>query len=389
MNYIIYSDGRFDVCVNGKSIESDCKMITHYKRANEELRKSHEWKSGTEPVFAESYMMPYKADFFEPRVNGITSVGGDYFYYSLELEKGGGIYKKSKTAPEDEAFIFTSNDIVPQHLHAVGSRLACSLKYPDGTSHIAMFVSERPDYYEFTGGDSVDEHPFIYNGKIFFDSAGVRRGDNGEMTLGNRGISVYDIESKTVTDLFYSEDYEYILPRISTNGDLYCIRRPRKKETSVGGLLIGIITAPFWIFAAVVGFLSAFVRIFTGKQLLGKNNRDSVKESAKEIIDGCDIDIEREEKRNAKNGERYPGYAPSDWELIRIKDVDGIMSVERTSELLNKAERLCRGVIGYELTDNNAAVISNGNCLVFRDGKRSELVSQKISINRNFTVTDI
>ena len=36
--------------------------------------------------------------------------------------------------------------------------------------------------------------------------------------------------------------------------------------------------------------------------------------SAKEIIDGCDIDIEREVMRNRKAGEKYPGYAPRSWE---------------------------------------------------------------------------
>ena len=385
MDHIIFSDGRFTVCKGGKSIESESKMITHYKNADEQLRKAHDWKSGTEPVFAENYMISHSERFFEPRVNGIASVGGDYFYYSLELEKGGGIYKKSKNEPENEAFIFTSSDVVPQHLHADGSRLACSLKYLDGTSHIAMFVAERPDYYEFTGGDSIDEHPFIYNGKILFDSAGIRRDEKGGFAVSNRGISVYDIESRSVSELLYSEDYEYVLPKVASDGDLYCIRRPRQRERSAGSALVGVITAPFWIFAALVGFVSSFVRIFTGKQLLGKNNMDSAKESAKEIIDGCELDIEREEKRNAKIGEKYPGYAPSSWELVKFKGgADG-----SSSWALKDAITVCRGVIGYEITESGTVVISNGNCLVVREGKKSELITKKLSINRNFTVSNI
>lgn len=389
MDYVTYSDGQFTVCKNGTTTDSDCKMITHYKNADEQLRRSHEWKSATDPMFKESYMIPHAESGFEPRVNGISSVDGDYFYYSLELEKGGGIYKKSKTSPDDEAFVFTSNDVVPQHLHTAGNRLACSLKYHDGTSHIAMFISERPDYHEFTGGDSIDEHPFIYNGKVFFDSAGIRRDANGGSAIGNKGISVYDIEKRLVTPLFYSEDSEYILPRVDTDGNLYCIRKPRQKEGSVGGALLGIITAPFWIFAALVGFLSAFVRIFTGKQLMGKSNRESVKESAKEIIDGCEIDIEREEKRNAKAGEKYPGYAPNNWELIKIKGIDAIETEEQAQSAIKNAERICRGVIGYEITENGSVVISNGNCIINRNGNTTELVTRKIAINRNFTVINV
>jgi len=388
MNHIVFSGGRFYVTQNGVTVESDCKMISHYKNVSEQLRKSHDWKASTDHVFGDVYMMPLSDSYFEPRVNGIASVSGDYFYYGLELEKGGGVYKKSKTDPDDEGFIFTSNDIVPQHLHADGSRLTCSMKYHDGTSHIAMFLSERPDYFEFTGGDSIDEHPFIYNGKIFFDSAGIRRDESGSATLGNKGISVYDIEKRTVTQLFYSENDEYLLPKLDSDGNLYCIRRPRKKDGSVGGAVVGLITAPFWIFAALVGFLSAFVRIFTGKQLMGKSNRDKAKESAKEIIDGCDIDIELEEKRNAKAGEKYPGYAPQSWELIKIENGAYIDTEEKAIDALNKAKRICRGVIGFEITEEGI-VTSNGKCILLHNEGKTELVTKGEAINRNFTVINV
>ena len=95
MNYVLYSDGRFEVSKDGTVTTSDCKMINHYKFASEQLRQSHEWKNGTEHVFGDSFMIE-RNSYFEPRVNGITSVDGDFFYYGLELEKGGGIYKKSK-----------------------------------------------------------------------------------------------------------------------------------------------------------------------------------------------------------------------------------------------------------------------------------------------------
>ena len=95
MNYITFSDGCFTVCKNGSVTDSECKMITHYKNADAELRRSHEWKSGTEPVFAESYMIHRSEVAYDPRVNGIASVDGDHFYYSIELEKGGGFIRKA------------------------------------------------------------------------------------------------------------------------------------------------------------------------------------------------------------------------------------------------------------------------------------------------------
>lgn len=388
MNYILFSRGSFQISIDDQTTVSDSKMINHYKNITEQLRQSHDWKSGTEHIFGDSFMLSKGNSYFEPIVNGISSVNGDHFYYGLELEKGGGIYKKSKVDADDEGFLFTSNDIVPQHISACGNRIACSMKYADGTSHIAMFVSERPDYYEFTAGDSVDEHPFIHNGTVLFTSAGVRRDINGNVSLGNRGISKYDIEKRSVQQLLYSEDHEYLLPKVDTNGDLYCIRRPVEKRASVGSALIGVLTAPFWIFAAIVGFLSAFVRIFSGKQLMGKSNRDSAKETAKEIVDGCDIDIEREEKRNRKAGDKYPGYAPRSWELIRIPN-GANMTDAQLSEAGLKPERVCRGVIGYELLGDGSFVISNGSCIVHHYDGGVKLISKAGAVNRNFTVLNV
>ena len=391
MDHIIFSNGHFTVCLDGTRIDSACKAISHYKSVIEQLRVARDWKSGTEHVFGDSYMIPMDDSYFEPSINGLSSISGDYFYYSLELDKGGGIYKKSKNNPDDEGFVFTSVEIVPQHLHADGSRLACSMKYSDGTSHIAMFLSERPDYIEFTGGESVDEHPFIYNGMIFFDSAGIRRDQNGNFFIGNRGISVYDIKSNSIIELFYSEDNEFLLPKVANNGDLYCIKRPAQKESSRCNSLISVITAPFWIFAALIGFISVFVRIFSGKQLLGKSKQESVKASAKEIIDGCDIDIEREEKRNTKRGEQYPGYAPHNWELIKIEKGAFITDRDSAKDALKNAVCVHRGVIGYDINDElNAITISNGNCLFCKyNNGRIDLITKSRSINRNFTVVNI
>ena len=180
-----------------------------------------------------------------------------------------------------------------------------------------------------------------------------------------------------------------MLPKIDQEGNLYFIKRPAKNHTQ-RNTFINIITAPFWIFAAIVGFVSAFVRIFSGKQLLGKSRRDSAKESAKEIIDGCDIDIEHEEKRNIKNSEKYPGYAPRNWELIKIENISNIKTKEDAETALKNAICIHHGVIGYEIINPQTVVISNGNCVFSKqlDGKQDLIVKSR-AINRNFTVINI
>lgn len=389
MNYIIYSDGAFEIGINGNKTLSDCKIISHYKNTCEQIRRSKNWKSSTEHVFEDSFMIS-SDHFFEPRIHGVATNGGSDFYYALELENGGGIYKKSKlSVSDDEGFVFTSNDIIPQHISCFGNRLVCSMQYPDLTKHIVMFISERPDYYELTAGESVDEHPFIFNEDIYFSTCGIRRDENGIPSFGNRGIAKYNIPSQTVTELCSSDEYEYLLPKVDRFGNLYCIRKPIQKESG-SNALINLITAPFWIFAGIVGFICAFTRIFTGKQLMGKSNTDSAKESAKEIIDGCDIDIALEEKRNAKSGEAYPSYAPRSWELIMIPNGAYSTTPEQFNSALKNAKTVCRGVIGYELLDDGSYIISNGNCIVHHSlNKEENLIARSRAINRNFTVLNV
>ena len=110
MNYIIYSNGLFTINTKNAKLDSDSKIITHYKNTVEQLRRSHDWKSATDHVFADSYIIPPTDSYFEPQINSITSIPGDYFYYSTELDKGGGIYKKNKTNSDDEGFVFTSRE---------------------------------------------------------------------------------------------------------------------------------------------------------------------------------------------------------------------------------------------------------------------------------------
>lgn len=388
MDYIIYSDGSFEISVNGSKHLSECKIIRHYKDTCEQLRRSHEWKGATDRVFSESYLIQTDDPYFAPRMHGIAS-GSECFYYALELENGGGIYKKSKSASGDEGFVYTSNTSIPQHLNIDGNRLVCSLQFPDLTKHIAMFISERPDYYQLTDGESVDEHPFVYGENIYFTTSGIHRDENGGTTIANKGIARFDIAHNSVTELLTSEKYEYLIPKIDAIGDLYCIRRPTKNTSANGSLIIDIITAPFWIFMGIISFILTFTRIFTGKQLMGKNVGSAAAGSAKEIIDGCEIDIAREEKRNKRSGELNYSYAPRNWELIKLGNASSI-TPETSAAALRDAKVLCHGVIGYELLDDGTFVTSNGNYLIHHlSGGASEVIAKAHGIDRNFTVLNV
>lgn len=388
MNYIIYSDGNFEIYNDGQKALLESRPIRHYKDTCEQLKRSHDWKSETDHIFSDNFMIPEETACFEPKVRGITSNGGECFYYALELENGGGIYKKNRLYSDEEGFVYTSRNAVPQHPHSQGNRLVCSIQLPDQTKHIVMFVSDCPDYYELTAGESVDEHPFIYGGYVYFTTSGIHRNEDGSVVLGNKCIARYDIENNEVTELFSSEKYDLMMPRIDDSGNLYFIKRPINKA-SESNVLIDIITAPFWIFAAIVGFICTFTRIFSGKQLLGKNNSVAAHETAQEIIDGCNIDISREEKRNARSKEPYPSYAPKSWELVRIDGGANITSADVACNALKKAHCIRRGVIGYELLDDGTFVISNGNCLIHCSSDSAKLITKARAINQNFTVNNL
>lgn len=388
MNYIIFSDGNFEISVNGNKNLSECKIIKHYNDTCEQLRRSHEWKSATDHVFGDNFLIPNDAPYFSPRMHGIAS-DNDRFYYTLELENGGGIYKKSKYDSGDEGFVYTSGVSVPQYPMVAGNRLVCSMLFSDLTKHLVMFISERPDYYQLTDGESIDEHPYLYGEDIYFTTSGIHRDDNGNAITSNKGIARYNIASNSVTELFSSERYEYLVPKIDAHGVLYCIRRPAQDASGNGNLLIDLITAPFWIFMGIVGFILTFTRIFTGKQLMGKNTKNSAAESAKEIIDGCEIDIAREEKRNSRSGDKNYSYAPRNWELIEIGDAASV-TPQTAPHMFKDAKVICHGVIGFEFLDDGTFVTSNGNYLIHHllNGD-TEVIAKAHGIDQNFTVLNV
>lgn len=63
------------------------------------------------------------------------------------------------------------------------------------------------------------------------------------------------------------------------------------------------------------------------------------------------INADKALKENQKRGEKFPGIAPGDWELIKLDSA-------------GKTHTLKRGVIDYDLTSEGDIIYSSGNNLI-------------------------
>ena len=70
------------------------------------------------------------------------------------------------------------------------------------------------------------------------------------------------------------------------------------------------------------------------------------------MIDGNLINAEQIRKQNEKKGEKYPGFIPSDWELVRC-DMDG-----------ENLQVLAGGVLDYTLSPQGDPIFSNGSYIL-------------------------
>jgi len=149
--------------------------------------------------------------------------------------------------------------------------------------------------------------------------------------------------------------FDYYYPFEDQDGNLYFIRRPHK-QNSGGMTIVDYITAPFKILRALGGMLDLFTRRHTGESLKssGANPAKVNQKSQEQIyIDGNLLEAEKTLKKNAAAGDKNPGYAPQDWELV-MKTPDSEEKV------------LQKSVISYCVTPQGTTY-SNGKYIISND----------------------
>lgn len=165
------------------------------------------------------------------------------------------------------------------------------------------------------------------------------------------------MRSGEIADVAGDEKYDFLLPRENRDGDLYCIRRPRQSQEETGPTFLDVLFMPVRLLRAVFGWLNFFTQRYTGESLLkkdsGGNNpaRNRNQSDEEFFIEGNLLNTEQTRKGDALKGEKYPGSAPKNWELVKLGAATSI-------------EVIKRGVLDYSFDTQGGILYSNGRYLL-------------------------
>lgn len=210
-----------------------------------------------------------------------------------------------------------------------------------------------------TSGDSLDENPYLHtDGKIYFNSYGVARDEVGNC-LGYDLSNIYslNIKSMEIDDVINHPKYSLVKP-IPYRKGLLMIKKPADAEEKTN-ILLDILMIPVRILQGIVGFISAFVSFFAGKDLVSDDTPQSngytkakrfSKKEKQLFVSNQFINVDKEMKKNKK--EEFPSFIPKSWKLIFLSNLDNKQNVKEDTYL--------SGIADYCVIDDNNIIATNG-----------------------------
>lgn len=201
-------------------------------------------------------------------------------------------------------------------------------------------------------------------------------GDKIVFALGNKiGLlnrsSVSYLTTGDLEEVVSSEKYDYYLPKSDEEGNVYFIRKPFSINEKPKGSIKDTLLIPVKISRAIYNWMELFTMRYSGETFKkrGPNPAKSDPDEKQVFINGNLINADKALKENQKRGEKFPGIAPGDWELIKLDSA-------------GKTHTLKRGVIDYDLTSEGDIIYSNGNSLIKLSIDGQEEVISKVELAR-------
>lgn len=364
-NIAFLSDGKINILHdNGADMSVqllNCKVAEKYRQREKEIRLKNEWKhSGTGAMFTGTYRGDGDAPDIRLPITGLSPGIDERLFYAINFENGGGIYFKPPNLDDLETPIladmkikFFELDVNPAGRIAV----SCAENYLE--RHIALLKIDETYLRDITEGDCSDCNPkwsLKNEDVLYYDSAGIAYGASGYFAgFGPRSIYRLDTKTGQLDEVLEGGSIEYLCPFEDKDGNLYFIRRPYRQNSGKMSVW-DYISAPFKVLRALGGWLDLFTRRHTGESLKtsGANPAKFDEKSPQQIyIDGNLLEAEKTLKENAAAGDKYPGYAPRDWELVK-KTPAGEETV------------LKKSVISYCVAGNDL-IYSNGKYIIQND----------------------
>lgn len=339
------------------------QFLTKYRTNIQEIQARKAWKTqGSGAKFMGVYSPPQEEglELHNARINGLACTAEGDIVYSVSVDNCSGIFSKNPIdRDESEGHIIHKNNLRFYGVDHNPSTNQLVASIDDGSErHLALFRSGSAAYSLLTEGESVDENPVwsrTDSSTIFYDSCGIGKDGSGRFAgFSPRSICRLDLSTGSLNELVSIEKHDCIQPREDLEGNLYFIKRPLPKASKQSASILSVLLIPYKILKAIFHWANFFTMRYSGDTLTnaGPNPSKAKEKNPEEIyIEGNLVNVAKTLRQNEARGEKYPGIAPSSWELIKM-DPKGRQSSIR------------QGVLGYDITPQGQIVYSNGKHLV-------------------------
>ena len=292
-----------------------------------------------------------RSSAFKAIVRGPSS---SEIYYLLNLDGVTGLFRYDlKTGSETR--LMHRNEFPAQHLAvANGCGVVISLHEADGSVTVAASDDEGRHWRALTGGDSVDESPVWIPGtkRIVYQSSGIARNELGlRIGQGPYVIESLDLDAANKVETVASQaDHDLLLPRVSSDGSLYFVRRPYQRAVQASASILTILRDfflfPFRLLRMIFDMLNFKSLIYSGRTLTSADPASLLERQQGHVrLWGQMVDAHR--RAPATEADSAESLVPREWKLVR-RSPDGSEQI------------LAQSVLAYDLCADGSIVYTTG-----------------------------
>lgn len=357
------------------------QYLARYNKNRFEIKNRNSWKTegqGAAFMGVSNEMSHFDPSYTRAKVNGITALKeADRILYTITVNDMSGIFSKNPFDDSDSEMhiIHKSNvEFLNIDYNSCNEKLVVSVRENSFEKHLAILDVNKGHYDFITEGESMDENPSwsaTNNQVIYYDSCGIGLDTaTSQVANGPRSICRLDLTAGTADEVISEEKYDYIKPKEDKLGNLYFIKKPLKQKSRKYINFLDILLFPFRLLKALFGWLNFFTMRYSGENLItrGQNPAKAKEKTPEEIfIEGNLVNAEKALKENKNSGDKYPGFAPGSWELVKLGPDGQIVRVKK-------------GVIDFDIDSKGRIYYSNGIYLVRISEDLSEEVIGKVQL---------
>ncbi|MGO8673826.1 MAG: hypothetical protein ACLQVD_21015 [Capsulimonadaceae bacterium] len=279
----------------------------------------------------------------------------DRLYYVLKMSTSRGLfYYDFRTGHETRLFHRTEFDPHGLFVDDNGD-IFTTISNSDGTVHLVKHDLNGIQKEVLTSGDCRDENPCRHGTFLYYQSSGLARNAGGEVVAqGPSAINRLDVKSRDIEPVIESDKFDYLLPRVTADGTVYCIQTPYRAFAvySLKQRIIDILLFPWRLCVAIFAYLNVFSLMFTKKPLTtaGGPNRKDIDMSGR-IVHNRLVNAQETWRREGKRV-----AVPKEWKLIRLTE--------------GTPTEIAGNVVWFDLDAEGQPVYTDGYSLFDTSGKR-------------------